>query len=597
MNLFRRYIDLLLRVPGDRRRLIILVLMMTFGASMEAVGVGLIMPFIALLQRPALVHESRPLAAMMRLTGIETATGATMLVGGVLLFVFVVKNIYLALTTWLQLRFLGDRMTLLARDLLAGYLGRRYTFFLGRNSAELVKNVVTDAAAVFYSAMPAAFFFVIEALTCVVLGLLLVTLEPIAVPVVALVIGGGGWLFQRFSRGRSHALGEVVRDRETDLVRRATQAFGGIKEVRIRGCESFIVGTFVKTSEEHARASRVARFLGTSPRFVFETLAVSGMLLVALIVLARGGGTDRLVPLLGVMALAVVRMMPSAVRMLGALNDMRYFSPFVAALHKDLTEREVLPASPANVTFERDLEFVNVSYTYPEAPRPSLDRVSLTIAKGEAIALVGSSGAGKTTLADLVIGLLEPTSGQIRVDGAVLDATTVRSWQDLVGYVPQQVYLSDDTLMRNVAFGVPDEDVDKVRVERALDAARLSEFVAALPEGLQTSVGERGVRLSGGQRQRIGIARALYFDPKVLVLDEATSALDGVTEAEVVEAIEIARTDRTTIVIAHRLSTVRSCDRLVYMSDGKITSVGTWEMLLASNLDFQRLVELGAPPA
>ena len=597
MNLFRRYIDLLLRVPGDRRRLVVLVTMMTVGASMEAVGVGLIMPFIALLQRPALVHESRVLAAMMRLTGIETATGATMLMGALLLIVFVVKNIYLAITTWLQLRFLGDRMTLLSRDLLAGYLGRRYTFFLGRNSAELVKNVVTDAAAVFYSAMPSAFFFAIEALTCVVLTLLLVALEPIAVPVVALVIGGGGYLFQRFSRSRSHALGELVRDKETDLVQRANQAFGGIKEVRIRGCEPFIVGTYVKTSEEHARASRVARFLGTSPRFVFETLAVGGMLLVALIVLARGGGTERLVPLLGVMALAVVRMMPSAVRMLGALNDMRYFSPFVAALHKDLAEREVVPESAAALEFERELKLTNVSYTYPEATKPSLEGVSLTITKGEAIALVGSSGAGKTTLADLVIGLLEPTSGQIQVDGKLLDSSTIRSWQDLIGYVPQQVYLGDETLLRSVAFGVPDADIDVARVERALEAARLTDLVKGLPEGLATTVGERGVRLSGGQRQRIGIARALYFDPKVLVLDEATSALDGLTEAEVVEAIESARADRTTIVIAHRLSTVRSCDRLVYMSDGKITNVGTWEMLLASNAEFQRLVELGAPPS
>ncbi|CAN5909631.1 ABC transporter ATP-binding protein [soil metagenome] len=597
MKLCRPYLELLLRVPGDRRRVAILVALMTIGASMEALGVGLIMPFIALLQRPALVHESRPLAALMRLTGVQTATGATMLLAALLLVVFVVKNVYLAITTWLQLRFLGNRMTYCARDLLAGYLGRRYTFFLGRNSGELVKNCVTDTAAVFYAAMPAAFLFAIEGLTCVVLGILLVALEPIAVPVVALVIGGGGYLFQRYSRRRSLALGKGVREKKADLVQLDGQAFGGIKEVRIRGCEDVIVSSFVATSREHAAASRVARFLGTAPRFAFETLAVSGMLLVSFIVLLRGGGTEGLVPLLGVMALAVVRLMPSAVRMLGALNEMRYFSPFVDALQKDLAEREVQLESTSPLEFKRELRIANVSYTYPGASKPSLEKVSLTIRKGEAIALVGSSGAGKTTLADVVIGLLAPTSGELLVDGVRVEPSTVRAWQDLIGYVPQQVYLGDDTLLRNVAFGEPDEKIDLERVNRALAAARLTELVASLPDGLATEVGERGVRLSGGQRQRIGIARALYFDPKVLILDEATSALDGLTEAEVVEAIEIARADRTTIVIAHRLSTVRTCDRLVYMSEGKITNVGTWDALLASNTEFKRLVQLGAPPS
>lgn len=597
MLLFRRYLGLLMRIPGDRRRLLMLLVLMAVGAGMEVVGVGLIMPFIALLQRPEVVHDHPVLESGLAVIGVRTATGATMAAGVLLLAVFVVKNLYLAAMTHLQMRFLFNRMTFLSRDLLAGYLGRRYTFFLGRNSTELVKNVVTDTSYVFYSAMPSAFLFAIEGLTCVVLGLLIVALEPVAVPVVAVFIGGGGYLFQRFVRKHATALGERVRDTETELMQRASQAFGGIKEVRVRGCEPFIVSTFTETSEQYAKAARASRLLANAPRWTFETLAVAGMVLVAFIVLARGGGTERLVPLLAVMGLAVVRLMPSAIRMLGALNDMRYFAPTVDALHKDLAEREDVTTASAPIDFERELRLTKVSYTYPEAVRPSLDAVTLTVTKGEAIALVGSSGAGKTTLADVVIGLLEPTSGQMSVDGRPIDGSTVRAWQRLIGYVPQQVYLSDDTLRRNIAFGEPDADIDDTRIERALQAARLAQFVKDLPDGLDTSVGERGVRLSGGQRQRIGIARALYFDPKVLVLDEATSALDGLTEAEVVEAIEIARADRTTIVIAHRLSTVRTCDRLVYMADGGITNVGTWDALLASNAEFRRLVELGAPPS
>ena len=592
MTLYRRYLDLLMRVPGDGRRLGILVVLMTISAALEALGVGLIMPFIALLQSPERLDDWPVFRGLAVRLGAETPAGAAMLLGGILLLVFVAKNLYLAATQYVQMRFLYNRMTLLSRDMLASYLSRPYTFFLARNSAALVRNVVNDVAQLFYSAMPSAFVLVIETLTCVVLAALLVVLEPVAIPAVALVIGGGGYVFQRFFRKRSVALGHRVRERETTLVQRASQAFGGIKEVRVRGCEPFIVSTYAATSREHAASARVARTLASVPRYTFETLAVAGMVLVAGIVLARGGGTERLVPLLGVMALAVVRLMPSAVRILGALADLRYYQPTVEALHDDLRAGAPLPEPAPALSFARELRLEEVSYTYPGATTASLDRVSLCITRGESVALVGASGAGKTTLADLLIGLLEPTSGEIVADGTVLRGPSLRAWQRIVGYVPQSVYLADDTLRRNVAFGEPDDAVDEERLGRALEAARLTELVHSLDDGLDTVVGERGVRLSGGQRQRIGIARALYFDPKVLVLDEATSALDGLTEAEVVEAIEVARAERTTIVIAHRLSTVRNCDRIVFMAGGRITQVGRWEDLLASSSDFRRLVEL-----
>lgn len=596
MSLFRQYLDLLVRLPGDRRRIVTLLVMMTIGASMEAVGVGLILPFIALLQRPTMLDDSPALKSAAATFGATTPTGATIFIGVALMAVFVTKNLYLAGTTYLQMRFIYDRMTILSKDLLAAYLSRTYTFFLQRNSAELVKKTVSDASFIFNAAMPSAVLIVLEGMTCLILGLLLVVLEPVAVPIVGVFIGGGGFLFQRFFRKRALKLGETVAEREEDLVKRASQAFGGIKEVRVRGCEPFIVDTFAETGKDHAKAARTARVIAQMPRFAFETLAVAGMLLTAIIVLARGGGTERLVPLLGVMALAVVRMMPSAVRMLGALNDLRFFAPTVAALHKDLHERE--PAEPAvdPMAFDRDIRLEGLGYTYPGAAKPSLGSVTLTIPKGESIALVGSSGAGKTTLADILIGLLSPSSGKMLVDGAKVDATNVRAWQRNIGYVPQHVYLCDDTLRRNIAFGVPDAEIDEARVETALRAAKLDELVASLPKGLATTVGERGARLSGGQRQRIGIARALYFDPKFLVLDEATSALDGLTEAEVVEAIERAGADRTTVVIAHRLSTVRGCDRLVYMSGGEITNIGTWDSLLRENMEFRKLVELGTTP-
>lgn len=592
MALFRQYLDLLMRVPGDRRRLGVLVVLMTVAAGLEAVGVGLVMPFVALLQRPELAGEWHLLHRVTEFFGIRTNAGAIIFVGASLLCVFVVKNLYLAGTLYLQMRFIYNRMTIFSCDLLSAYLSRSYPFFLQRNSAELVRNVVNDASMLFYSAMPSWFVVVVETITCLVLAALLVILEPVAVPVVTLILVGGGYLFQRYYRRRVATFGEELRVNETALVKQASQAFGGIKEVLVRGCESVITASFADASRKLGRSMRTHRTVVNFPRFVFETLAVFGMVLVATIVVARGESTERLVALLGVMALAVVRVMPSAVRILGALNEIRYYAATIQALHDDLSAAE--PDRPAGGPMPppREIRLSNVSYTYPGAKRASLDGVSLTIARGESVALIGSSGAGKTTLADVVIGLLEPTEGTIEIDGERLRPELRRSWQRTIGYIPQQVYLGDDTLRRNVAFGVPDDAIDDDRLARALERARLSELVRSLPEGLETIVGERGVRLSGGQRQRIGIARALYLDPAVLVLDEATSALDGITEAEVVEAIEVAAADRTTIVIAHRLSTVRKCDRLIYMSDGKIVNSGSWDTLLAANVDFRRLVEL-----
>lgn len=592
MALFRRYLDLLLRAPGDRRRIVILIALLTFAACLEALGVGLIMPFIALLQRPSLATESRFLRGIAGVFGIETNSGMLIFVGLALLAVFVLKNVYLAATTYLQMRFVFTRMTLLSRDLLAAYLSRRFPFFLQRNSSELVRNVVNDATAIFWLAMPSWFVLIVESITCFILAGLLIVLEPIALPIVGGLLGAGGYAFQRYHRRTTSRLFDRMREIETTLVKYSSDAFGGIKEVRVRGCETFITSTFTQESAELAHAMRIQRFVQELPRYVFETMAVAGLVCVAVIVIARGGATERLVALLGVMALAAMRVMPSIVRILGALHQVRYHGPAITALHDDLVSAEPLPPESAPLTVEREIRLSHVTYSYPNANRPALDDVSLTIRKGETIAFIGSSGAGKTTLADLLIGLLEPTSGHIEVDGRRLDASLVRPWQRGIGYIPQNVFLTDETIRRNIAFGLPDDQIDERRVTTAMQAAQLDELVRSLPDGLDTLVGERGVRLSGGQRQRIGIARALYLDPAVLVLDEATSALDGLTEAEVVDAIELAGADRTTIVIAHRLSTVRKSDLLVWMSGGKIVNAGSWDSLLKENAEFRRLVEV-----
>jgi ABC-type multidrug transport system fused ATPase/permease subunit len=593
----RQYVTLLLRAPGDRVKLATLLAMLVVAAALEAVGLGVVMPFVALLERPSLVQESRLLRWVSQSLGLSTPPQVMMAVGAALLGVFLAKNVYMALVIRVQMRFVYNRMTLVARSLLLSYLRRPYTFHLQKNSAELVRAVVNDCSAVFYSGVPSSFTIAVESLTCAVIGLTLLALEPMAVSIVGVLIGGGAYYFQSLYRRRSTALGAQVREATGEMVRHANQALGGIKEARIIGCEETFADEFDRSNRAHAEATRQQRTLIQLPRQVLETFGVAGIVATTVIVLARGTSPERVLPVLGVMALAVVRLLPSVMRILGAIGEVRYYSPTVTAFLSDLATLEGESGRSTGVpalAFERAITLNDVGYTYPEAPAPSLAGVSLEIRRGEAIAFVGGTGAGKTTLADVLIGLLTPTAGSIEVDGVALDGTTVRRWQRLIGYISQQVYLCDDTLRRNIALGVPDGQIDEERVRRAVTIARLDELVASLPQGLDTSVGERGVRLSGGQRQRIGIARAMYLDPPVLILDEATSALDNVTEQQVVEAMEAARERRTMIVIAHRLSTVRRCDRLVVMGAGRVEHVGTWDDLLAQSETFRALVEGGA---
>lgn len=593
-----KYVTILLRVPGDRTKLGLLMLMMIIAAAMEAVGLGVVMPFVALLERPALVQESRVLRWGSQALGLRTPPQVMMVAGVVLLAVFVVKNAFMTLVVRVQMRFVYNRMTLVARSLLLSYLQRPYSFHLQKNSAELVRAVVNESSALFYAGVPSAFTIVVESLTCAVIGLTLLALEPLAVLIVGLLIGSGAYYFQSLYRRRSTKLGAQVRDATGEMVRHANQAFGGIKEARVIGCEQAFADEFDRSNRDHAEATRQQRTLIHLPKQVLETFGVAGLVATTVIVLARGTTPERVLPVIGVMALAVVRMLPSVMRILSAIGEVRYYSPTVDTFLKDLAalDADTAARGPKEppLPFERSIKFVDVGYSYPEAPKASLEGVSLEIKRGEAIAFIGGTGAGKTTLADVLIGLLSPTKGRIEVDGVSLEGRTVRRWQQRIGYISQQVYLCDDTLRRNIALGVADAEIDDARVQRAVKIARLDELVNGMPKGLDTSVGERGVRLSGGQRQRIGIARAMYLDPQVLVLDEATSALDNVTEHEVVEAMEAARANRTMVVIAHRLSTVRRCDRLVVMHEGHVEHVGTWEELLEVSPRFRALVEGGA---
>jgi len=359
------------------------------------------------------------------------------------------------------------------------------------------------------------------------------------------------------------------------------QGLGGAKDVKLLGRENDFLKQYSIHNRESSKVGRLNNTIQQLPRIWLELLAVCGLVALVLVMLAQGGALETIIPKLGLFAVVTFRLMPSVSRLLNVMQSLKYCLPVIDILGKDLSlftpeniEKEVKISS-----FQNALELQHITYTYPEVALPSLKDISLSIKHGESVGFIGTSGAGKSTLVDILLGLLPPDQGVVMVDGKDI-RENLRGWQNQIGYVPQSIYLTDDTLLRNIAFGLSTEQIDNESVSKAIRAAHLADFIQSLPEGLNTVVGERGIRLSGGQRQRIGIARALYHDPSVLVLDEATSALDTATEKGVMDAVRELQGSKTIIIVAHRLSTIEHCDRLYRLENGQITSQGTPDKIL-----------------
>jgi len=370
--------------------------------------------------------------------------------------------------------------------------------------------------------------------------------------------------------------GKVRQHHEGLRIQHLQQGLGGAKDVKLLGREGDFLAQYHLHHAQSARVGELQSTLQQLPRLWLELLAVGGLALLVFVMLGRGVELTSIVPTLGLFAAAAFRLMPSVSRVLASVQAVRYAMPVINTLHEELKLAAPEPAirtTDQGRRFYREIRLTDVAYSYPGADTPALHGLTLAIKKGESVGFIGSSGSGKSTLVDVILGLLPPSNGSVLVDGQDIQEQ-LRTWQDQIGYVPQSIYLTDDTLRRNVAFGIPDEHIDDAAVQRAIRDAQLEEFVGGLPNGVESIVGERGIRLSGGQRQRIGIARALYHDPSVLVMDEATSALDATTESGVMEAVTALRGSKTILIVAHRLTTVGQCDRIYRLESGTVVAEG-----------------------
>lgn len=566
--------------PAERRHAGVELVLSIFGMFLETLGIGMIIPAMVLLTRNNLASSYPALQPVLDFLGNPTQT--QLIIGGMsaLALVFIVKNTYLGFLVWSQNRFTYRVMTRLSETLFATYLRQPYVFHLRSNTAFLIRNSARDVTQLAQGGLRPMMILVTEFLMLFGIAILLFVAEPLGALAVILTIGPAAWAFQAFTRNRVTRWGLERREHDGQKSKHLMQGLSGVKDIKILGREAEFLQRYKMHNRAAATAAEVQATLMQLPRLGLELLAVLGLVVLVLTMLLRGRELATLLPILGVFAAAAFRILPSMNKILTAAQSIRFTIPVVKGLYPELQLVSV-PVQPRQMidAFRRDICVKQVTYSYADTPKPALVNLSLTIRKGETVGIIGPSGSGKSTAIDVLLGLLSPDDGQVLVDGKDIQEN-MRGWQDQIGYVPQSIYLTDDTLLNNVALGVSEKEIDHDAVDRALAASQLQEFVDSLPEGLDTVVGERGVRLSGGQRQRIGIARALYHDPTVLVLDEATSALDNATEREVMRAVTALHGTKTIVIIAHRLTTVESCDRLYVLRDGRVVTEGAPDVVL-----------------
>jgi ABC-type multidrug transport system fused ATPase/permease subunit len=571
--------------PPERRDAFVQLGLMLIGTALETLGVGLVIPAIALLTQPGIMSKYPALQPVLDTLGNPShqalVVGAMLGLVGVYLF----KALFLAFTVWYQMRYAYGIERQLSQRLFTSYLRQPYTFHLQRNSAQLIRNSMNEVSVFTFYVVIAGMTLLTEALVIPAICALLLVVEPVGALIVMGTLGAVAGMFVYATRGRIARWGEVRQLHEGLCIQTLQQGLGAAKDVKLLGREADFLEQYSTHNSQRTRMSRSHQVLVQLPRLGLELLAATGLAILVMTLLVQGREFAAILPTVGLFAAAAFRLMPSVNRILGSIQSLRFGLAVTNLLHDEL-KLAVPAASPsgaARVPFRETLAFDRVTFTYPEASVSSLRNLSLVVRRGESVGFIGASGAGKSTLVDVLLGLLTPDSGEVRVDGDDIQKF-LRGWQDQIGYVPQTIYLTDDSLRRNVAFGLSREHIDDDAVWRAIRAAQLEEFVRCLPQGLDTVVGERGVRLSGGQRQRIGIARALYHDPGVLVLDEATSSLDAATERDVMQAVRALHGTKTILIVAHRISTVEHCDRLYRLEEGGISATGTPQTILESRV-------------
>ena len=565
----------------QKRQMVGIVILMLIGGVLESLGIAMIAPVMQVVIDPKQVEESKLLSGIYNLFHLSSTTQLAALIMVSLILVFVIKNIFLYFMNVVQLRFVYTNQFATSRRMMINFMQRPYEYYLNADTTVIQRNITSDVNNL-YALILSCLQLTSEIIVFVCLVAILLSQDAKMTITIAVLLVIVLLVIKYFIKPVMVKAGQDNQDYYSGLYKWIYESVTGIKEIKVANKENYFINGYADCGAGYVNAVQKYNLYNSTPRLLIETIAIAGMIGYMLAVMASGTSLTSLLPQLTVLAAAAARLLPSANRINNYLTSIAYFEPFLDNVSDNL-QMEIHDESinynsddyrtktaVEKLPVRKTIRMEDITYKYPNTDKLILNKATMEIPVGKSVGIVGTSGAGKTTIVDVLLGLLEPEEGRILADGVDVN-TNYTGWLKNIGYIPQTIFMTDSTIRKNVAFGVPDEEIDDNKVWQALKEAALDEFVKELPEGLDTQIGERGIRLSGGQRQRIGIARALFEDPEVLVLDEATSALDNDTEAAIMDSINRLHGRKTLVIIAHRLQTIEKCDMIYSIGDGKAT--------------------------
>ena len=565
----------------QKRKMILIIFLMLIGGVLESLSISVVIPVVSVLLDPNAVESNQLFALIYKGLHLQNTTQFTVVMLIALIGAFVLKNLFLFLQNVVQLKFVYVNQFATSRRMMINFMKRPYEYYLNADTAVIQRNITSDVNNM-YGLILSVLQLISEAVvfTCLVAVLLVVDAKMIMTIAVLLVVVL--LLIKVVLKPIMVKAGQDNQDYYSGLYKWIEQSVMGIKEIKIANKEQYFINEYAKCGFGYVNAVQKYNLFNSTPRLLIETVCIAGLVLYMMIVMLQGATVTEMLPQLTTFGLAAMRLIPSANRINNYLTSISYFEPFFMGVSDHLQE-EIHDESMVydveayqdkkqveKLDVKKEIVLQDITYKYPNSEQLIFDHADMTIPVGAAVGIVGSSGSGKTTVVDILLGLLQLETGAIYADGVDVKKH-YEEWLKNIGYIPQTIFMIDSTIRKNVAFGIADEEIDDERVWAVLKEAQLDEFVRSLPEGLDTGIGERGIRLSGGQRQRIGIARALFEDPEVLVLDEATSALDNDTEAAIMESINRLHGKKTLIIIAHRLQTIEKCDMVYRVENGKVS--------------------------